>query len=457
MTPTFTVRRIVSTHMPTRWGAFQVIGFEREILNGSRRIESAIAIVLGDLTEGAPLVRIHSQCFTGEALASLRCDCNDQLEIALRAIAEEGRGLVIYEYQEGRGIGLMAKLQAYALQDTGLDTVDANHALGFPADCRDFRFPAAILQNLGISRVRLLSNNPQKSRAMVNAGIDVVAQVPCEAAPNPFSLDYLRTKQERMGHTLSLRRPAEPRGTTPVPVNRFAGSVQANSTGASRRFEFATIDVALRELRAGRMVAVVDDEDRENEGDLTMAADMVTPEAINFMATHGRGLICLAMTGERLDELEIPPMVQQNSALHETAFAVSIDAKTRGVTTGISAADRAQTILAAVDASSCPEDFGRPGHVFPLRARPGGVLQRQGQTEAAVDLARLAGLYPAGVICEIVNDDGTMARVPDLARFCERHDLVMISVAELVRYRLESDDDRPLEGVKTPTSREYVG
>jgi len=184
---------------------------------------------------------------------------------------------------------------------------------------------------------------------------------------------------------------------------------------------------------------------------------MVTPEAINFMATRGRGLICLAMTGERLDELEIPPMVQQNSALHETAFAVSIDAKTRGVTTGISAADRTQTILAAVDASSGPEDFGRPGHVFPLRARAGGVLQRRGQTEAAVDLARLAGLYPAGVICEIVNDDGTMARVPDLVRFCERHDLVMISVAALVRYRLESNDDRPLEGVKTATSREYVG
>ena len=162
------------------------------------------------------------------------------------------------------------------------------------------------------------------------------------------------------------------------------------------------------------MIVVVDDEDRENEGDLTMAAEWVTPEAINFMATHGRGLICLAMTGGRLDELEIPPMVRQNSALHETGFAVSIDAKMRGVTTGISAADRAQTILAAVDFDSRPHDFARPGHVFPLRAREGGVLERRGQTEAAVNLTRLAGLYPAGVICEIVNDDGTMARAPDL-------------------------------------------
>ena len=456
MTPTITVRRVVSTQMPTRWGTFQILGFEREILNGSRRVETALVMVMGDLNQGAPLVRIHSECFTGEVLGSLRCDCNDQLEIAMRAIAEEGRGLVIYEHQEGRGIGLMAKLQAYALQDRGLDTVDANHALGYLADCRDFNLPAAILQDLGIRRVRLLSNNPQKSRALMSAGIEVVAQIPCEAASNPFSLPYLQTKKDRMGHTLSLRRPADRRRSKQARINRLAHSTASRTHSTPRPVEFASIDAALRELRAGRMVVVVDDEDRENEGDLTMAAEMITPDAINFMATHGRGLICLSMTGERLDELEIPPMVQQNSAQHETAFAVSIDAKTRGVTTGISAADRAQTILAAVDASSCPDDFGRPGHVFPLRARPGGVLQRRGQTEAAVDLARLAGLYPAGVICEIVNDDGTMARVPDLVRFCERHDLVMISVAELVRYRLECDDDRPLEGVKTPTSWEYV-
>ena len=186
------------------------------------------------------------------------------------------------------------------------------------------------------------------------------------------------------------------------------------------------------------MVVVVDDEDRENEGDLTMAAELVSPEAINFMATHGRGLICLAMPGERLDELDLAPMAPDNTALHGTAFTVSIDAK-EGVTTGISARDRAQTIRAAVDAGSTADDFARPGHVFPLRARPGGVLERRGQTEAAVDLADLAGLSPAGVICEIVNDDGTMARVPDLIRFCKTHGLVMVTVADLARYRFESD------------------
>jgi 3,4-dihydroxy 2-butanone 4-phosphate synthase/GTP cyclohydrolase II len=195
------------------------------------------------------------------------------------------------------------------------------------------------------------------------------------------------------------------------------------------------------------MIVVVDDEDRENEGDLTMAADMVTPEAINFMATHGRGLICLAMTGERLDELELDPMVSDNSALHGTAFTVSIDAKCNGVTTGISAHDRANTILAAIDPSRCAEDFGRPGHVFPLRARPGGVLERRGQTEAAVDLSSLAGLYPAGVICEIVNDDGTMARTPDLKRFCRKHDLVMVTVADLARYRFDSDYEESLAAI----------
>src|ERR1043166_3268812 len=164
------LRRVASARMPTKLGGFQTIGLERENSYGSHQVETALAILLGDLTEGAPLVRIHSQCFTGEVLGSLRCDCNDQLEIAMRAIAAEGRGLVIYEHQEGRGIGLMAKLRAYELQDAGLDTVDANHALGFRADYRDFSLPAAILYELGVERVRLLSNNPHKSRALSAAG-----------------------------------------------------------------------------------------------------------------------------------------------------------------------------------------------------------------------------------------------------------------------------------------------
>src|SRR6266568_728572 len=173
-------RRVAATRMPTKWGIFQAIGFEREISNGSRLTETALALVMGDVTKGVPLVRLHSQCLTGEALGSLRCDCAEQLEIAMRAISDEGRGLVIYEHQEGRGIGLIGKLEAYALQDEGLDTVEANLALGFMADHRDYSLPAAILHDLGISRVRLLSNNPSKTRALVNAGIEVAAQVACE-------------------------------------------------------------------------------------------------------------------------------------------------------------------------------------------------------------------------------------------------------------------------------------
>ena len=201
---TWTLWRVASTRLPTRWGMFDAIGFERDISNGTQRVETALAIVMGDLTEGAPLLRIHSQCFTGEVLGSLRCDCPDQLEMAMQAIADEGRGLVIYEYQEGRGIGLMAKLEAYELQDAGLDTVEANHALGFKADCRNFELSAAILRDFRIKRVRLLSNNPRKASALVENGIEVVAQLACEAAPNSHSLAYLRTKKERMGYALSL-------------------------------------------------------------------------------------------------------------------------------------------------------------------------------------------------------------------------------------------------------------
>lgn len=200
---------------------------------------------------------------------------------------------------------------------------------------------------------------------------------------------------------------------------------------------FATIPEAIDDIRAGRMVVVCDDEDRENEGDLTLAAEKVTPEAINFMARYGRGLICLPMTGERLDQLRIPLMVQdeENSARFGTAFCVPIEAK-QGTTTGISAADRARTVLAAIDPDTRPADLARPGHMFPLRAVAGGVLVRAGQTEAAVDLARLAGLVPAGVICEVMDEDGTMARVPRLAEFCRTHGLKLITIKDLIRYRM---------------------
>ncbi|MCU1310975.1 MAG: cyclohydrolase / 3,4-dihydroxy-2-butanone 4-phosphate synthase [Candidatus Angelobacter sp.] len=201
---------------------------------------------------------------------------------------------------------------------------------------------------------------------------------------------------------------------------------------------FTDVPTAIEEIRAGRMIVVVDDEDRENEGDLTLAAEKVTPEAINFMAKYGRGLICVAMTGERLDHLRIGMMTSENTSPYGTAFCESVEAR-EGVTTGISAQDRARTIQVCIDPQSRPGDLVRPGHTFPLRARKGGVMVRAGQTEASVDLARLAGLVPAGVICEIMNEDGTMSRVPDLIEFCRQHNLKMVTVAELIRYRMQNE------------------
>ncbi|MBZ5654492.1 MAG: 3,4-dihydroxy-2-butanone-4-phosphate synthase [Acidobacteriia bacterium] len=201
---------------------------------------------------------------------------------------------------------------------------------------------------------------------------------------------------------------------------------------------FTDVTTAIEQIRAGRMIVVVDDEDRENEGDLTLAAEKVTPEAINFMAKYGRGLVCLAMTEERLDHLRIGNMTAENTSQYGTAFCEAIDAR-EGVTTGISAYDRSHTITVAIDPATRPADLARPGHVFPLRARKGGVLVRAGQTEASVDLARLAGMVPAGIICEIMKDDGTMARVPDLIEFCRTHEMKMLTVAELIRYRMQHE------------------
>jgi 3,4-dihydroxy 2-butanone 4-phosphate synthase/GTP cyclohydrolase II len=210
------------------------------------------------------------------------------------------------------------------------------------------------------------------------------------------------------------------------------------SSSAGLRTPFSTIEEALEDIRQGKMIVVVDDEDRENEGDLTLAAQFATPESVNFMAKEGRGLICLSLTPERCDELGLDLMAAKNESPFETPFTVSIEAR-EGVTTGISAHDRARTIQVAIDPSTSPRDLVQPGHVFPLKSRPGGVLERAGQTEAAVDLARLAGLNPSGVICEVMNDDGTMARVPDLADYCQRHGLRMITVADLIAYRRAHD------------------
>jgi 3,4-dihydroxy 2-butanone 4-phosphate synthase / GTP cyclohydrolase II len=223
------------------------------------------------------------------------------------------------------------------------------------------------------------------------------------------------------------------------------------STAAESKSAFATIEEAIEDIRQGKFVVVVDAADRENEGDLTIAAQFATPEAVNFMATHGRGLICLCLTEERCDELELKPMAEQNETPYNTAFTVAIEAR-EGITTGISAADRSRTIQVAIDPSKGSRDLVHPGHVFPLRARRGGVLERAGQTEAAVDLARLAGLNPAGVVCEVMNDDGTMARVPDLIPYCERHGLKLVTVADLIEYRRRTEKlVERLTSVRLPT------
>jgi 3,4-dihydroxy 2-butanone 4-phosphate synthase/GTP cyclohydrolase II len=226
--------------------------------------------------------------------------------------------------------------------------------------------------------------------------------------------------------------------TTPSSKRQSSGRPLRIAKGSSSKTRFAPIDEALDAIRGGRMVIVVDDEDRENEGDLTIAAEKITPDIVNFMAIHGRGLVCLALTPERLDKLEIPLQVAVNSSLRETAICVSIDARDK-TSTGISAPDRAATILTAVAEDAKPQDLLRPGHVFPLRAREGGVLVRAGHTEAAVDLARMAGLSPAGVICEIMNRKGGMARVPELTTFARRHRLLMITIADLIQYRMQTE------------------
>lgn len=216
------------------------------------------------------------------------------------------------------------------------------------------------------------------------------------------------------------------------------------------KVKFNTIDEAIEDIKAGKMIVVVDDEDRENEGDLVMAAEKVTPEAINFMATYGRGLICVPIIGERLDELDLPAMVSHNTDPHATAFTVSVDHK--DTKTGISAHERAATVKAILDPATAPEDLRRPGHIFPLRAKEGGVLRRAGHTEAAVDLAKLAGMYPAGVICEIMKEDGTMARVPELIKFCARHNLKIITIADLIEYRRRTEKlIRKIDSAKLPT------
>lgn len=433
-------------------------------------------------------VRIHDQCFTSEVFRSQRCDCKEQLKMALEYIQENG-GAIIYLQQEGRGIGLANKVAAYALQDVGMDTVDANIHLGFPEDCRQYGVVPSILEDMGIRSIRLLTNNPRKLERIRALGVEVVDTVPMVVErANRYNKKYLETKQERMNHSNfgdMLSRKLRPVTATEADIAELSASREAaaenpsvaetfinegeemaaaavalallddNESGdGALKLEGVTaredgycfgrqsVEDAIAAVAKGDMVVVVDDMDRENEGDFIMAADLCTPEAMADIVRYSSGVICVGMEGERMDELKLPAMVTNNEDPKGTAFSVTVDAgKQHGITTGISAADRAITMKLLASPECTPADLCRPGHIFPLRARDGGVLGRDGHTEAAVDLCKLAGRAPAGVLCEIVSEEDPtgMARLPELRRFCIKKGYVLTSIVDLAQYRRDTE------------------
>jgi len=437
--------------------------------------------------------------------------------MALHYIQKHG-GAIIYIQQEGRGIGLANKVAAYALQDSGMDTVDANIHLGFPEDARQYGVVPSILKDMGVESVLLMTNNPKKTQRLRALGVVVEDTIPMVVkSANQHNRKYLETKVFRMNHTdigaMLLETPqmdgvvgggegggggqsgrisgisgrnrimapkrkganvnnAPPQqrlskdsetlivisgGRVEIPCILNEGATKAakavaqallddlSQTGVTANddgycFGKQSVFDAIEAVKRGEMVVVVDDENRENEGDFIMPADMVTPEIMATMVRYTSGVVCVAMEGSRMDELKLPAMVSNNEDPKGTAFGVSVDASRKhGITTGISAADRAKTIKLLADPKSTAEDFSRPGHIFPLRSRDGGTLKRDGHTEASVDLARLAGLNPCGVLCEIVSEENPveMARLPELKRFCKKHGYIMTSIVDIAKYRRE--------------------
>lgn len=421
-------------------------------------------------------VRIHDQCFTSEVFRSQRCDCKEQLKMALEYIRENG-GAIIYLQQEGRGIGLANKVAAYALQDVGLDTVDANTHLGFPEDARQYGVVPSLLEDIGIESIRLITNNPRKIERLRALGVHVEGTIPLVVPKtNPYNRKYLETKKERMNHANFGSLLSSSPGSVMSPdyshveimmherkysvAEEFvtdgeemaaAAVVVAlmddpNQTGVRASddgycFGRQSVEDAIAAVARGELIVVVDDESRENEGDFIMAADKCTPERMAEFVRYSSGVICIGMESERMDELELPPMVANNEDPKGTAFSVSVDATSEhGITTGISATDRAKTSVMLAKTDSKASDFHRPGHIFPLRAKENGVLSRDGHTEAAVDFARLAGSSPAGLLCEIVSEENPveMARLPELKRFCKKHGYVLTSIADLQQYRRDT-------------------
>jgi len=413
-------------------------------------------------------VRIHDQCFTSEVFRSQRCDCREQLNMALNYVQKNG-GAIIYLQQEGRGIGIANKIAAYALQDKGFDTVDANVHLGFPEDARQYGVVPSILSDMGIESIQLMTNNPRKIARLKNLGVAVKDTLPMVVPrPNKYNRKYLQTKRERMNHTnfgsmLSLDDadtvsqvlsgisapktiPETKNGKIDPHTAEFLNDeegqsgVQASSDGYC--FGRKSVEDAIAAVARGELVVVVDDESRENEGDFIMAADLCTPETMAEIVRYSSGVICVGMEGERMDELQLPAMVTNNQDPKGTAFSVTVDATVEhGITTGISAKDRAKTVQLLASSKTTHKDFLRPGHIFPLRAKENGVLTRDGHTEAAVDLSRLAGSSPVGVLCEIVSEEHPteMARLPELKRFCKRHGYVLTSIVDIAQYRRDTE------------------
>lgn len=487
---------IAECHMPTEQGKFKMRAYE--YLSSAQRLDP-IAMVSGDVFgKENVLVRVHDQCLTSEVFGSKRCDCKQQLTRSLDQIQHEDGGVVIYLQQEGRGIGIGNKIAAYALQDQGLDTVDANLQLGFHEELREYKCIPDILRDLGIRSIRLLTNNPFKMEQLTALGVNITERVGIQFPSNPHNEKYLRAKKDRMSHFLTedavANRPVEQRAArphmrggalaasvrsksstattgAPQPVRRgpFDGgsesaggdldycteptcsaihSTQENHQAATHTVKNAsyalgkdTVLAAIKAIKNGKTVVVVDDADRENEGDLIVAASHATADNIGFIVRYSSGVLCVSLEGSRLDALKLPPMVVNNQDPKQTAYSVSVDYK-HGTSTGISAADRALTFRKLVDVRSRPEEFQRPGHVFPLRYKPGGVVARAGHTEASLDLTRLAKLPVGGVLAEIVHDDGSMMRFPELVKFAARHGLVLTSVQDIVTYRLEVEKGR---------------
>lgn len=405
--------------------------------------------------------------------------------MALKYIQKNG-GMIIYLQQEGRGIGLANKVAAYALQDVGLDTVDANRHLGFKDDAREYDVIPSILEDMKIDSIQLMTNNPRKVERLISEGVNVERTLPMVVpAANPYNRKYLETKKDRMNHqnlaTLLSQDVARVNGdeavsahmmprrsTTEQPVVSLAENYINNGTEMSANavqvslmvedypeptegvkarsdgycFGRESVEEAINAMERGEMVVVVDDMDRENEGDFIMAADQCTPLDMAQIVRYSSGVICLALEDDRLQELKLPSMVANNEDPKETAFTVTVDAtKEHGITTGISATDRARTVNMLADEQFTAKDFSRPGHIMPLRARPGGVLERDGHTEAAVDLSRLAGRRPAGILCEIVSEENPteMMRLPEIKRFCKRHGYVLTSIVDIAQYRRDTE------------------